>query len=666
MSSKKTPPNNPAKSHPSSAISSISAKWISRLRRFRASAIGKISKAWDHIVLRVRDLKGSKAGWRPKEIALPWMISLLLLEAGIISTIVVLLTISNKRSGFVGLTDPPRFLLGDPLLANALWNGFLYTAVPTFLMTCYNSLRDATLTAVLDRQPFVDLESAKADRRTGRPQVTIMLEYSKVSWWKRGYKALRNGHYVIAACVIVGNIYSLVVIPSTAHLFTDVSFDTNNTLPGLVTKAFDSTVFSQADFTPAFDTVTAVQMYGANQPAWTNSEYAFPAFAVNVTSGNVTAESLGYSANLACREIPQSEYVIQYDNSSFTISGSDRGCNISEPVPLSTQAPVFVWTLPSQQPCSLQSGSSRLLIISGNSTDADPKMLSNFSFISCIPTYWTTPGNLTVTFGLTTEPFVASFAPREESASQFFLDSGPLYETELLNLQGFDIESNLSANDFGLLVYNFAQKLDPQSPLDTQLLEDSTVIIFASIFAVFSSSVFFQPASPPADMTVTVTQPVSRLVVVPPVAYIILGIMSVAFLLTITLLFYASRPSILLEEPIGLLGAAAILHGSDIMGIVEQTRSEAMESGRHFDGKVTKLVSEMYDMSDVSCYRDGETPDYKIKVEPKGLNKKGNTVTSNRRFSRLRGGWRKQVATRKQVCNTEASRNAEASRNTSQ
>jgi hypothetical protein len=626
MLPKKTLQNNRAKSHLSSAISSTFvtlAKWKTSLRQFRESAIHKISDAWDHVVQRVRDLDGLKAGWRPMEIALPWMISLLLLEVGIMSTIIVLLIISNKRSGFVGLTNPPRFLLGDPLLAKALWGGFLYTALPTFLMTCYNSLRDGTLTAVLDRQPFVELAN---DRRTGRPQVTIMLEYSKVSWWKRGYKALRNGHYVIAACAIVGNIYSLVTIPSTSYLFTDASFDMNNTLPGLATEAFNSSLFSQADPRPAFDTVTAVLLYGANQPAWTNGEYAFPAFAANVTSGNVTAELLGYSANLACREIPQSEYVIQNDNSSFNISTSDQGCSISKTVspPGPASVTVLTWAV---QTCSPLNGSSRLLVISESSNDVDPQMPSNFSFISCIPTYWTTPGNLTVTFGLTAEPFVASFAPRDEEASQFFLDSWPLYESDLQSIQAFDIETNVNANDFGLLVYNFAQKLDSQSPLDPQLLEDSTVIVFASIFAAFSSSVFFQPASPPADMTVIVTQPVTRLIVVPPVAYIILGIMGIAFLLTITLLFYASRPSILLEEPIGLLGAAAILHESDIMGIVEQIRSEAIRGGGHFDGKVTERVSD-YDMSGVSCYGVGTTQDgYRIEVLPKALNRKGNAVT---------------------------------------
>ena len=151
-------------------------------------------------------------------------------------------------------------------------------------MNGYNILiRDATLNAVLDRQPFVELAKG------GTPEVTIMLEYSKVHLLKRWFKALRNGHVLIAACAVLGNIYSIFMVPLTAYLFTDTRFDLNNTVPGLVIKAFNNTAFSRTDLRPAFDTVSATLLYGANQPAWTDGEYAFPEFSLpgHVGSGNV-------------------------------------------------------------------------------------------------------------------------------------------------------------------------------------------------------------------------------------------------------------------------------------------------------------------------------------------------------------------------------------------
>jgi hypothetical protein len=249
--------------------------------------------------------------------------------------------------------------------------------------------------------------------------------------------------------------------------------------------------------------------------------------------------------------------------------------------------------------------------------------------ISCIPSYWETPGNLTVAVGLTAQPLVISFTPHNEKASQFFFDGWAIYEKELQLIQSFDVQSSIDANDFGHLVYSLAAKLDPQSPLDPQRLLDSAETAYTAIFAVFSSSVLFQPASSPANTTVIVTESVSRLIVVPQVAYVILGIMGVGCLLTITLLSYASRPSILLEEPIGLLGAAAILHHSDIMGVVEKIRSDATP----FDGRVTERMSE-YDTTHVKCRREGTTPaDFRIVVDPQNWVRNSNS-------SRRKHWWR--------------------------
>src|SRR5947207_15224885 len=101
MSSDETLQNNSAKG------------WLS-------SAISPIFKAGHDTAQPVHDSKASGAGWRPKVISLPWMILLFILEMGIIGTIASLLVISNKRSGFVGLQDPPRFLLGHPLITKAI------------------------------------------------------------------------------------------------------------------------------------------------------------------------------------------------------------------------------------------------------------------------------------------------------------------------------------------------------------------------------------------------------------------------------------------------------------------------------------------------------------------------------------------------------------------
>lgn len=558
--------------------------------------------------------KREEAGWRPKEISLSWMTSLLVLEMAIVGTIISLLVVSIRRSGFVGLNDTPRLILGNPNFGLAIWPGFIYHFLPTFLMGCYSKMRETTLTAVWERQPYVEL--AKCGKQSTL-QKTLKLDYSKVDLWKRPYAALRNGHYVIAICVVVGSIYSLALTPLTSYLFTAVQFDTNNTLVALLKSDFNLATFSQNDQRTALDTVNSIQIHGGNQPAWTFDEYAFPSFSVSATSGNVTAETYGYSANLRCLVLPQDQYSTQADNSSLDVSVNDQGCNYSVSVPLPTSEGVTIST--SANTCSLDSGTSRLLVVSWNTTSADAQTPSNLSVISCEPTYWKTPGNLTVSFDLPSEPVVVSFAPENNNDSPLDFYGRMPYEEGLQLIRTFDPQTDIHANDFGLLVYNLAEQQDPQSPLDAEQLSNCTVFIYASVFAVFSRSAFFQSLSPPINVSVIATESVTRLIVVPPIAYTIIGIIAVALLLTVQLFVYTNQPSGLFEEPVGLIGAAANLHKSDIMDIIGQVKTDVKQRGGKFDGKIIGAL-EKYDLQHVFCSRAEVTPnDFRIVVEPKIL-----------------------------------------------
>jgi hypothetical protein len=595
----------------------LSKGYISSVTSCIFSSLGALI-SWAKKRYRVLKETRENSGWRAIAISFPWMISLLVLEIGIISIIIALLNISNKRSGIVTLGNPPKSLLGHPLLVNDIWGGLFYTAIPTFIMSVYSQFREATVTAVWERQPFVELARKP---KTSTLRKTAIIDYSRDSWL-RAFKALRNGHYIIAACAFVNNIYSLIMIPLVSYLFTSYLFHLNSTIPALIVNEFNSSVFTEADLRPAFDTVIAIRLEGATQPLWTYNEYSFPAFSVNDTSGNVTVQSVGYSANLACREVPQSEYtyqVSQVNNGSFIPSASDKGCNISQTLKSDNPTPVFVYTS-AVETCSPQSGFSRLIVVSGNSTVMNGQMPSDFSFISCIPTYWTTLGNLTVSFGVTPQPFVTLFEPDNENAIQYFLDSRQLYESYLQTIQTFDAQTITTANDFGLLVYNFATKLDSQSPLDADLLQNCTVNIFASIFSIYSISVFFQPLSPSTNVTAIITNAVTRLIVFPQIAYIVLAILFVASVLTIQLFFYTWQESILFEEPVGLLGYAALLYDSNIMRIVEYIRDKARSSDKGFDGRIIGRVKEIKGLSDLPCYRLGDrVDDYKIIVEDQSL-----------------------------------------------
>ncbi len=80
-----------------------------------------------------------------------------------------------------------------------------------------------------------------------------------------------------------------------------------------------------------------------------------------------------------------------------------------------------------------------------------------------------------------------------------------------------------------------------------------------SIYAGLSAKVSFQPISNGQNDTGVSTKKETRLVFVSQVPYIIAAILFGIVAAIVTMSWYGRKPSMLLEEPIGLLGHAAII-----------------------------------------------------------------------------------------------------------
>lgn len=149
----------------------------------------------------------------------------------------------------------------------------------------------------------------------------------------------------------------------------------------------------------------------------------------------------------------------------------------------------------------------------------------------------------------------------------------------------FDQLRNIDADEFMRNVYSIAAKRLPDSPLLPEAIIDAASTLWSTTFAVLASTELFKPSSPPVNGTGIYSSEMSRLIVVSPIAYIILSVLIVVAVLNISLFFYASQESILLEEPVGLVSAAGILHESSVNEIVDE-----LVKGQGFDGKVTAAM----------------------------------------------------------------------------
>jgi hypothetical protein len=389
-------------------------------------------------------------------------------------------------------------------------------------------------------------------------------------------------------------ISSLVLVPVSSYLITDVEFASNITIPAEFTVFFDESVVGiESDLQPAVDAAIASHIYNGNRPSWTDEGHAFAAFRASedTSAGNLTVEGYGYSAELDCRRIPEADYEISIHSNRLQVRTRDQECNVSHALNIPDQRPFKVIETWSEQDCNAENGFSRFGILAGaNSTD-NQTALANFSFISCIPSYLSTPGNLTVTFGLTPSPMVAQFSPQLSAASPLSFLLRDFYESNLQLLTGgLDVLTTLYADEIGRTIYAFAQHMNPTSPLSADTLMNATSSLYTSVFAAWTAAQLFRKVDSPEKTTAIKSVSTTRLIIIPPVAFTVIAIMSCMTALTILLFFYAGEESILFEEPNGLLSYAGILHGSE--HIKELIDGLKKESG--YDGRLIEAFKKRY------------------------------------------------------------------------
>ncbi|OQU98773.1 hypothetical protein CLAIMM_04503 [Cladophialophora immunda] len=524
---------------------------------------------------------GAKS-WKSWKICPPWLSLLLSVNIAFVITILTLDSISKRNHGFVGLGDAPGFLARDPSLEQAIWaQGIFYTAFPAFIMTLFQISWHGSVAEVAKRQPYVELVKG------GSAQITILLEYTDpfaLTW----YSAVKNKHYLLAASMLSSATLAFLVVPLTSFLFTTAQPLLHSPLRLSAETAFNTSILGQYPYYPSLrfmDTAAAIHIQGASPPPWTDGTHAFPTVAAldPFRGGNVTFDSLAYSAHAECVHLEEKSYrrLIQGPEDTglpamtITVSANDRGCPISTSsnFRLSQEAPkisINSWTTTT---CPPHAGWSRFSFLVARVTERQE--IANLSLISCAPTYRTSKGNVTATWAVqSAAPAVTSFQVANVSESR----SDAIWRFFEMGLQSvgcYDPSADVDTNEFGRQVYRLASHKSSAAALLPHILIDSAQTMFTTMYATFANLYLLQRTDAPTTMVGTTFVRPTRLIVVSPIAYIIVGMLLVTAGLTVALFHLASQDSILDgEEPIGLYGAAKILYESiDITETVLESKN---------------------------------------------------------------------------------------------
>ncbi|KAF4981712.1 hypothetical protein FZEAL_2514 [Fusarium zealandicum] len=541
----------------------------------------------------------STYGWLSEALRWPSLLAFSILDIALASAIIALSIISAKHDGFVTVLSQNITSTGSIGLAGAdpidfnisLDLGVLWTSLPSFVFALFGAYWAWISGAISERQPYVDLRKEHG----ASAKTTVLLDYGAVPVLWRWWGAFRKSHLTVGSTTLLSVLLTYGVAPFAARLFVPQVVVVPAALPITFNTTFDeNSINATLDWRPVLDTVAATLLYQGNNIPWTDHEHAFRPFSTKsraVVGGHMGANTTAYAAYLNCKLVD--DYTITADSKTVEVGGDDRGCSFKQSFDVvSTQKVYFKTTV--EMDCSAQAYYSRLVFTAAKYSSSAENNLDEISVISCATGYRQTAGTLRVSSSIDA-PVIQSFVETGQPDT-----SRPklwrVFEQSILGPVSFNPQAEWSTSDMGSLILYHAQRSQPSSPLASDTLMDAISDVFTAIYLNAVAIYGFTSLSVPESGTGESFNPTTRLFVVSWVAYIIIAFLFIVLCSAVLVFVQVQKsPSILSEDPEGLLSMAAILENSELLQIASEIRQEMGPDG---DGAIRKRGEARSDVKD--------------------------------------------------------------------
>lgn len=538
------------------------------------------------------------------------MIALLLAaEFVLFCGIIILYVLSLKRHGFVNIgiqSISTPALSVDGIVERG--RPLLWTSLPTLIFTLYRIFRESVISSLTVETPYMELQNATIDH-PAEVKKSVYLDYrtsfAVVAWWK----AFENKHWFLGICMLLSFVVSLGLVPMAARLFAE----------GEELLPTNATIFQESAYEPPFnmsgidyaglmDAVSASWIHNASFPLRTDGTFAFPRISPGGKQQNytMTINTTSPYLSLDCQPVNSpviSTKIVTGNIVQTEFSAIDRDCSLSGTMNSGPAWSAYLGAF-RQSDCNSSAGTSRIYFFY-TSYSSPSGELTNSKLVSCIPSYWNVTGTLEVvsSAGFTSRQVeVAAFSPaspmheayRTTELPEF---ARPQFEMAVMNVLTINTGSGInSPNRLAELVarYLAANRLEI---IETALMKAATVI-YPAIYTMANVRYFYQDLTSPIQQRGILRIPENRLHVVPYAAITMLVILGILMAETAYLIWYITHhKSILAEEPIGLIGAASLLHGSNLHDIVSDFHGD-----RDFDGRLHRPLPSPQGRSRLSAF----------------------------------------------------------------
>ena len=330
------------------------------------------------------------------------------------------------------------------------------------------------------------------------------------------------------------------------------------------------------------NTVSSTLIYGGQNIPWTTNNasimpFSIPRSHLGTSSWNLTTTAIAHTAHLDCRVLGSSDFELAESNlGNWFFSIRDRGCSWKDQVfaQISTRLYTHIlgtyWT-----ECNDDAYHGRVVVVGAQLPEIGLK-LTNKIGISCIPSYYNVTGTLNVTSDRSSPMGFAISSFTSDPSNAVRIDPYPVFGSsfarQLFEPKVSDPTNKLLTNSFGSLVFYATENFSAEALLNV------TESLYVAAFAVMTQKFLIQPSSSTANASGTILTEEIRLVVVPAVAYTVVGILA-AILAMLAWIWWYTREhrSILIEESIALVGAAVNLRKSVLMAEIEGIDADQWE-----------------------------------------------------------------------------------------
>ncbi|KAF7550009.1 hypothetical protein G7Z17_g6006 [Cylindrodendrum hubeiense] len=529
-------------------------------------------------------------GWLSGCLRWPSLLTFTIFDIALVATILSLTIASSKNDGFVTIAShnvtssgSSSQSAGDFNGIDSFWDlGVLWTSLPSFVFSLFGAYWAWIASSIAERQPYVEL------RKEGGAEArkSILLDYRVTASVWRWWGAFRMSHYTVGTTTLLSVFLTYAVAPFAARLFVPEVVMLSEPIPIIYNEAYNvNGINATVDWRPVLDTVAATLLYQGNKIPWTDAERAFRPFTTSshlVSGSNMAADTTAFSAYLNCELVD--DYTItstdgtEDSTKNVQLSGKDRGCSFKQSFGVSSTQEIYFKTTV-EFGCSAQAYYSRLVFTAATYSSSASHSLDKISVISCATGYRQVEGTLKVSQSSSGPPAIQSFDETGEPDTER-PTLWRVFEQDIFGPVSLDPNTLWSTTDMGSLILYYAKRLQPSNFLTSEVLTEAISKVFTTIYLNAVAIHGFESLSESDTATGTAFSPTTRLFVVPWVSYIILAFLIITLCSVAFLTFRLQDcPSILTEEPQGLLSMAAILDKSELSGIVSDMRQEAEFNG---------------------------------------------------------------------------------------